>query len=90
MATHKSAIKRIRQSEKRRLGNRAALSTMKTVIKKVHSSLEGKDPQKISEQLREAVSYIDKIADKKIIHKNRAGRMISRLTTKANRASNPK
>ena len=90
MATHKSAIKRIKQSEKRRQRNRAALSTMKTVIKKIHSSLEGKDPQKISEQLREAVSYIDKIADKNIIHKNKAGRMISRLTTKANRASNPK
>ena len=90
MATHKSALKRIRQSEKRRVSNRAALSTMKTVIKKVHSSLEGKDPQKISEQLREAVSYIDKIADKNIIHKNKAGRMISRLTTKANRISKPK
>jgi len=90
VATHKSALKRIRQSEKRRLSNRAALSTMKTVIKKVHSSLEGKDPQKISEQLREAVSCIDKIADKKIIHKNKAGRLISRLTTKANRISNPK
>ncbi len=84
MATHKSAIKRARQSEKRRQRNKAALSTMKTIIKKVYTSMEGKDPQEISAHLKEATSYIDKIADKGIIHKNKASRIVSRLTNKVN------
>lgn len=84
MATHKSAIKRARQSEKRRQRNKAAISTMKTIIKKVHTSMEGKDPQEISANLKEATSYIDKIADKGIIHKNTASRIVSRLTNKVN------
>lgn len=84
MATHKSALKRAKQSEKRRLRNKTAISTMKTMIKKVQTSLEGKDTQKVSENLREATSYIDKIADKGIIHKKRASRIVSRLTAKAN------
>ena len=85
MATHKSALKRVRQSEKKRQRNKSVLSAMKTMIKKVHTTIEGKDPQKISESLRETASCVDKIADKKIIHKNRAGRIISRLTARANR-----
>ena len=66
MATHKSALKRVRQSEKKRQRNKSVLSAMKTMIKKVHTTIEGKDPQKISESLRETASCVDKIADKKI------------------------
>ena len=40
MANHKSAKKRIRQSEKRRVRNQAALTKMKTLIKKVHTATE--------------------------------------------------
>lgn len=84
MLTHKSTIKRAKQSEKKRLRNKAALSTMKTLIKKVQTSMEGKEPQGVRENLREATSYIDKIADKGIIHKKRASRIVSRLTARAN------
>lgn len=87
MATHKSALKRVKQSEKRRQRNRAALSTMKTLIKKVHTSMEAKETGELSGSLREAASYIDKIADKGIIHKKKASRLISRLTLRANRLS---
>ena len=57
MAQHKSAKKRIRQSERRRVRNQAALAKVKTLIKKVHSE---KDKVKAEEVLKEAVSYIDK------------------------------
>lgn len=87
MATHKSAIKRARQSERKRQRNRAALSTMKTLIKKVHTSMEAKESGELRRSLREAASYIDKIADKRIIHKKKASRLISRLTLRANRLS---
>lgn len=85
MATHKSALKRVKQSEKKRQRNKSVLSAMKTMIKKVQTTIEGKDPQKISESLRETTSYVDKIADKKVIHKNKASRIVSRLTARANR-----
>ncbi|MDD5433921.1 MAG: 30S ribosomal protein S20 [Nitrospira sp.] len=85
MATHKSAIKRAKQSEKRNLRNRAAMSTMKTLIKKVQTSIEEKDAQSASSNLKEATSYIDRIADKKIIHKNKASRIVSRLTARVNK-----
>lgn len=85
MATHKSAIKRAKQSEKKRQRNRAAMSTMKTLIKKVFTSIGGKETQDANSNLKEATSYIDKIADKGIIHKNKAGRIVSRLTTKVHK-----
>ena len=84
LAIHKSTIKRARQSEKRKQRNKSALSTMKTMVKKVYTSMEGKESQEITESLRVATSYIDKIADKGIIHKNKAGRIVSRLTARAN------
>lgn len=84
MATHKSALKRVRQAEKRRLRNRAAMSQMKTKIKKVYASMEKKDLQEAETLLRNATSYIDKIARKGIIHKNKARRLVSRLTNKVN------
>lgn len=87
MATSKSALKRVRQSEKRRQRNKAAISAMKTVIKKVHTSMEKKDPQKTEEVLREATSYVDRVASKGIIHKNKASRIVSRLTARARQAA---
>ncbi|HAS16968.1 MAG: 30S ribosomal protein S20 [Nitrospirae bacterium RIFCSPLOWO2_02_42_7] len=83
MATHKSAIKRVRQSEKRRQRNKAVMSTMKTMIKKAHGLMEGKDLQEVSSYLIKAKSYIDKVANKGIIHKKKASRLISRITIKA-------
>ena len=58
---------------------------MKTLIKKVFTAIEGKDTQEAGLNLREATSYIDRIADKKIIHKNKASRIVSRLTAKVSK-----
>ncbi len=84
---HKSAIKRARQSEKRKLRNRAAMSTLKTLVKKVVVSAEGK-AQDVQESLRTAVAFVDKAAGKGLIHKNKASRIVSRLTSRVNKSAN--
>ena len=85
---HKSAIKRAKQSEKKKIRNKAAMSTLKTLVKKVVTSVEGKESQDIKETLRLATAYIDKVAGKGLIHKNKASRIVSRLTTRVNRSAN--
>lgn len=84
MAHSKSAIKRARQSEKRRLRNRIAKSNLKTAIKKVLSHLEAKDQGGAKDALQVAISKISKAATKGVIHKRNAARKISRLVKKAN------
>ncbi|MCK5088044.1 MAG: 30S ribosomal protein S20 [Melioribacteraceae bacterium] len=87
MAQHKSAKKRIRQSERRRVRNQAALSKVRTLIKKVHSE---KDKAKAEEVLKEAVSYIDKTVSKGRIPKNTAARRKSALTKYVNKLGSDK
>lgn len=81
MAHHKSALKRIRQAEKRRLRNKAYKTRMKTQIKNVRSA-ESKD--KALEELKKAYALIDKLAQKGIIQKNTAANKKSRLTRYVN------
>jgi len=81
---NKSAIKRAKQAEKRRLRNSHIKSTMKTYIKKALSAIENKEIENIDANLRAAISYINKTASKGVIHKNTASRRISRLTKRAN------
>lgn len=76
MATHKSAIKRHRQSLKRRAMNRARKSELKTWIKKVRAATDKATAQ---EAYRKVVSLLDKLAAKGIIHKNKASNQKSRL-----------
>ena len=85
---HKSALKRVKQSEKKRLRNKAVLSTLKTMVKKVVTSAEARETQDIKENLRLATAYIDKVAGKGLIHKNKARRIVSRLTTRVNKSAN--
>ncbi|MEX0822956.1 MAG: 30S ribosomal protein S20 [Balneolaceae bacterium] len=77
MPQHKSAIKRLRQNEKRRLHNKTRRSKMKTLIKKVTSETEKEAAQK---NLSEAMSFIDRLSAKGIIHKNTAARKKSKLS----------
>ncbi len=81
MANHKSAKKRIRQSERRRVRNQAAHARMKTLIKNVHG-LKEKAAAEVA--LKEAVSYIDKSVNKGRLHKNTAARRKSSLTRHVN------
>lgn len=82
MANHPSALKRQRQSEKRRVRNKGYKSTINTTIKKILSSLSEKDTDKAKEFYREAVSRLDGAVTKGALHRRTASRRISRLTKK--------
>jgi len=84
LANHPSAIKRAKQSEKRRVRNRSRKTRMKNVIKNLEEALSSNSPERASETLKEAISVIDKTAQKGVIHKNKASRKISRLTHRVN------
>jgi small subunit ribosomal protein S20 len=81
---NKSAIKRARQSEDRRLRNSHVKSTMKGHIKKVVAAMDNKDKESLDAVLKKTVSYINRAATKGVIHKNNAARKVSRLSRKVN------
>lgn len=79
MANIKSAQKRARTSEKRRLANMAQRSRMRTFIKRVVTDVEKGDKSAAETSYKAAVPVIDNMACKGIIHKNKAARHKSRL-----------
>lgn len=80
MANTAQARKRARQSVKVNAHNAALRSTLRTAIKKVIKAIQTGDKAAAVASYQENVSIIDRIADKKIIHKNKAARHKSRLT----------
>jgi small subunit ribosomal protein S20 len=78
MANHKQADKRHRQSLRRKARNKHYKSAMRTYLKRARVALEEKAPN-ADEAVRKAVSMIDKVAQKGVIHRNTAARTISRL-----------
>jgi small subunit ribosomal protein S20 len=80
MANTAQARKRARQSVKVNAHNAALRSTLRTAIKKVIKAVEAGDKAVAAATYAENVSVIDRIADKKIIHKNKAARHKSRLS----------
>lgn len=81
MPQTKQAIKRVRQAEKRREHNRTRKSKMKTLIKNVMSAT---DKAQAEAALKDAVSYIDRMSVKGIIHTNNAARKKAALTKHVN------
>jgi small subunit ribosomal protein S20 len=79
MANTASARKRARQSEKRRQHNASLRSELRTAVKNVRKAIEAGDKAAARGILARAESTIDRIADKNIIHKNKAARHKSRL-----------
>ena len=79
MANSPSAKKRAKQAETRRQHNASLRSMVRTSIKKVVRAIEAKDAEAASAALVAAVPVIDRMADKGIIHKNKAARHKSRL-----------
>ena len=77
MANHKSAKKRAKTSEKKRILNKASISRVKTLIKRVFDS---SDKATGKTNLKEAISFLDKTAIKGRIHKNNVARKKSKLT----------
>ena len=79
MANTKGARKAARQSDKRRTHNTSLRSALRTAITRVKKAIEAGDKTKAAQVYRESVGVLDRITDKKIIHKNKASRHKSRL-----------
>ncbi|MBK9294860.1 MAG: 30S ribosomal protein S20 [Oligoflexia bacterium] len=84
MATHKSAIKRARQSVKRAERNQNIKSALKTFEKKVRSAVGKKDPKLALDALKEVASAFDRAAAKGVVHAKKAARKVSRLSALVN------
>lgn len=94
MAHHKSAKKRIKTNEKRRLYNRSIKSRLKTYTRYFSESVETAEKdsanaatyrEDAAAKLVKAVSEIQKAVSKGVVHKNTAGRKVGRLTLRFNR-----
>lgn len=84
MANHKSAEKRNRQAQVRRLRNKMNRTKMKTMIRKVDEAVAEGASDVAKDALQAATSVIAKTASKGTIHKKNASRKISRLTKRVN------
>ncbi|HEY4143876.1 MULTISPECIES: 30S ribosomal protein S20 [Pinirhizobacter] len=82
MANIKSAKKRARQSEQRRLRNVSARSMVRSALKKVVKAIEAKDKAAATEAYATATPLMDRYAARGLIHKNKAARHKSRLNAK--------
>ena len=82
MANIKSAIKRAKQNVKRRLHNASARSMYRTYIKNVLKAVQAGDKDLAKSAFLKAQSIVDKAAGKKLIHKNKASRIKSRLNAR--------
>jgi small subunit ribosomal protein S20 len=80
MANSAQARKRARQAVKQRAHNVSLRSTLRTAIKRVQKAIIAGDKVAAQGVFKESVSVLDRIADKKIIHKNKASRHKSRLS----------
>ena len=76
MAHHKSALKRIRSSETKRLRNKYYLKTTRTFIKKLRKSTDKAEAQELYKKVS---SLLDKLAKRNIIHKNNAANKKAKL-----------
>ncbi len=79
MANIKSAIKRNKQNEKKRIRNRVYRGEARTFIARARTAIEGKDAEAAKVATLAAISALDKAAQKGVIHKNNAARRKSRL-----------
>ncbi len=80
MANSAQARKRARQAEEARQHNASQRSAFRTAVKKVLKAIEAGDKTAAQSVYQESVSVIDRLADKKIFHKNKAARHKSRLS----------
>ncbi len=90
MANSAQARKRARQADKQRAHNASLRSTLRTAIKRVQKAIGAGDKAAAQTVFQESVAVLDRIADKKIIHKNKASRHKSRLSAQIDGCSNEK
>ncbi|WP_010270437.1 30S ribosomal protein S20 [Paenibacillus senegalensis] len=87
MPNIKSAIKRVKTSEKRRLQNASQKSALRTAVKAFDQAADSSNTQSAQEALHAAIKKLDKAASKGLIHKNAANRKKSRMAKKLNQLS---
>lgn len=83
MANTRSALKRIKQNEKRRRRNRAVRSTVRSTVKSAHATIAGQSADSKTAVL-EAIRTLDRAVTQGVIHRNTAARRKSALTRKLN------
>jgi small subunit ribosomal protein S20 len=79
VASHDSALKAHRQNVKRRDHNRQMRTRLRGALRDIRAAIDAQDPAQVKDALSQTVSLVDKMAKKKLIHKNAAGRYKSRL-----------
>jgi small subunit ribosomal protein S20 len=84
VANHKSAKKRIRQTETRTARNRHVRTTVRTYIKRARQAIEAGDKQAAAEAVREAESKIRKAMSKGVFHHKTGSRYVARLSVAVN------
>jgi small subunit ribosomal protein S20 len=84
MPHHKSAEKRLRQTEKRTVVNRSRMSRVRTFVKKVETAIESGDKEAAQSALREAQPELHRATTKGVMHRNTVARKLSRLAARIN------
>jgi small subunit ribosomal protein S20 len=84
MPYHKSAEKRLRQTEKRTVVNRARMSRIRTFVKKVETAIETGDKAAAQSALQEAQPELHRATSKGVMHRNTVARKLSRLAARIN------
>jgi small subunit ribosomal protein S20 len=84
MANHFSALKRVRQTERRTTVNRTNTSRFRTTLRKFRAALKAGDAKTAQQEFRGTVAAIDKAAAKGVIHRNTASRYKARLNARLN------
>jgi len=79
MASHESAIKAHRQNVIKREANRQYRTRLRGALRAIRTAIDSGDPGKVKDALRDTISLVDKMAGKKVIHRNAAARYKSRL-----------
>ena len=87
MATHASALKAHRQSLVRRERLRRYRTELRSTLKSIRAVIDGRDSAAVTQQLNDALSLIDKMSGKGVIHRNTASRYKSRLTARLARVN---
>jgi small subunit ribosomal protein S20 len=87
LANHPSALKRVKQSQARRLRNTSTKTRIKTTVKKFYQVLETGTVEAARPAMIQAIVQIDRAASKGVVHRRTASRKISRLSKKMHQHS---
>ena len=87
VANHASALKRVKQTKKRRARNKSFKSAISTKVKSIFTSVDEKDADGSKVYFKQAVARLDSAVNKGILHRRTASRKISRLTKRVNALS---